>query len=1046
MSAFTLFEDKGSRQVDISAALRALRSVSTLSAPVYLQGISATAVAIYETAVGYNTRRQDATLLAERVVELTWAVCSSLEDEGQKIGQCGHFDHEIQHFLRTLEELARHLRKRSNKSRISVLLSGSRDRAYVRSLEEDLGRCLETLSLSTSMSNLRLSSSVTKNMELYHEEFERAMADAYEAQNQMYAEISPTDELCANISLGDLPPAPQVFFGRTSVVDDLVNQICVSEQSNVAILGAGGIGKTSVALSVLHHPIVVALFDQRRCFISCEASGNRDALLVTISQAIGLESSSSVEDIIRRLTHPNRPTLLVLDNLETPWEPLETRQEIENLLSTLSSSKNLSLLVTLRGAERPLGIKWTRPFLPPLPNLDMKSSQEIFVAISDVPEDDEYLPRLLQLLDCVPLAITLIANLAQHTSCDELFHRWKEERTGMLSRGFNDRDRRSSVDVSIQVSLRSERIIREPKALKVLQILSLLPDGVGLDDLPAMMRDPEGLHPVLSTLRQTSLIYEDRPSCRLKALSPIREYLQLQLPIDAEDLSAVQIYHFELAKTADVLKDKVKISTVHSQVGNISTVLIHSLKGDNPSIEAIETVLKIVNFSYMSSLSKELMTLAISAARRIGASKLEGDCIVANYVIDPEDIFLSKERLLRAITIFRELDGDQEIDLSIALALTYLGDCHRRLSYTNDAVACLSEAIEIYVKWGQHQRQVNAMRTIARAYEEKAQVQHAMSVITKALKLGQKHELPVATAHCYIRLGQIYTARCLYPSIEDCFKKAAELLEPIFGQTSVAYGMYLIYVGELYYTQGRLDQAEKASSQAYQIYLKLGRTDFMSDADWNLGRIFLQRGLLDKAMNRLQICLRRYRDLHWLHPQADCLLSISEIEFRRHNRDATFAHLMEARRCLKADKRTGFVTDAHAVLQIGNVYLSSGKLRAAENAFILACVIYRRCSHRVGVAEAIQKLGDVAFESDEMSCAKSCYYATLELIKHLGLRRNLSDCFMRLGDVLAREGGFREARTYYEKALSGYKMAECFFEMEECRERISALNADLLLT
>ncbi|KZS91615.1 TPR-like protein [Sistotremastrum niveocremeum HHB9708] len=1014
MNAFTLLQEKGSHQVDISAALRALRSVSTLSAPVYLQGIAATAVAIYETAVGYNTRNQDATLLAERVVELTWAVCSSLKDGDQKTGQCGHFDHEIQHFLRTLEDLARHLRKRSNKSRISVLLSGSRDRVYVRSLEEDLGRCLQTLSLSTSMSNLRLSSGVTKNMELYHEEFERAMADAYEAQNQMYAEISPTDELCANISLGDLPPAPQVFFGRTSIVDDLINQICVSEQTNVAILGAGGIGKTSVALSLLHSPIVVALFDQRRCFISCEASGNRDALLVTISQAIGLESSSSIEAIIRRLTHPNRPTLLVLDNLETPWEPLETRQEIENLLSTL---------------KRPLGIKWTRPFLSPLPNLDMKSSQEIFVAISDVPEDDEYLPRLLQLLDCVPLAITLIANLAQHTSCDELFHRWKEERTGMLS-----------------LSLRSERIIREPKALKVLQILSLLPDGVGLDDLPAMMRDPEGLHPALSTLRQTSLIYEDRPSCRLKALSPIREYLQLQLPIDAEDLSAVQIYHFELAKTADVLKDKDKISTVHSQVGNISTVLIHSLKGDNPSIEAIETVLKIVNFSYMSSLSKELMTLAISAARRIGASKLEGDCIVANYVIDPEDIFLSKERLLRAITIFRELDSDQEIDLSIALALTYLGDCHRRLSYTNDAVACLSEAIEIYVKWGQHQRQVNAMRTIARAYEEKAQVQHAMSVITQALKLGQKHELPVATAHCYIRLGQIYTARCLYPSIEDCFKKAAELLEPIFGQTSVAYGMYLIYVGELYYTQGRLDQAEKASSRAYQIYLKLGRTDFMSDADWNLGRIFLQRGLLDKAMNRLQICLRRYRDLHWLHPQADCLLSISEIEFRRHNPDATLAHLMEARRCLKADKRTGFVTDAHAVLQIGNVYLSSGKLRAAENAFVLASVIYRRCSHRVGVAEAIQKLGDVAFESDEMSCAKSCYYATLELIKHLGLRRNLSDCFMRLGDVLAREGPSREARTYYEKALSGYKMAECFFEVEECKERISALNADLLLT
>jgi hypothetical protein len=40
------------------------------------------------------------------------------------------------------------------------------------------------------------------------------------------------------------------------------------------------------------------------------------------------------------------PSLLVLDNLETPWEALSSRSEVEELLSLLTEVPGLGLLVS----------------------------------------------------------------------------------------------------------------------------------------------------------------------------------------------------------------------------------------------------------------------------------------------------------------------------------------------------------------------------------------------------------------------------------------------------------------------------------------------------------------------------------------------------------------------------------------------------------------------------------------------------------------------------------------------------------------------------
>lgn len=67
----------------------------------------------------------------------------------------------------------------------------------------------------------------------------------------------------------------------------------------------------------------------------------------------------------------------------------------------------------MRGAERPRGVVWTRPFLQPLGTLDPEAARQTFLDLSDI-DDDPDVDELLRLTDNLPLAVTLMASLASY--------------------------------------------------------------------------------------------------------------------------------------------------------------------------------------------------------------------------------------------------------------------------------------------------------------------------------------------------------------------------------------------------------------------------------------------------------------------------------------------------------------------------------------------------------------------------------------------------------------------------------------------------------
>ena len=63
------------------------------------------------------------------------------------------------------------------------------------------------------------------------------------------------------------PSKPEIFHGREERVALLVALVVGDQPARIALTGAGGIGKTTVALAVIHDDIVYERFQDRRFFV-----------------------------------------------------------------------------------------------------------------------------------------------------------------------------------------------------------------------------------------------------------------------------------------------------------------------------------------------------------------------------------------------------------------------------------------------------------------------------------------------------------------------------------------------------------------------------------------------------------------------------------------------------------------------------------------------------------------------------------------------------------------------------------------------------------
>jgi Cdc6-like AAA superfamily ATPase len=412
-----------------------------------------------------------------------------------------------------------------------------------------------------------------------------------------------------------LPSEPKIFHGRESELSDIL-QLLRKKAPRIAILGTGGMGKTSLARAVLHHAEVSAQYTQHRYFVACDSANSKVELAALIGTHLGLKPSKDLTQAVVKFLVTVSPGLLILDNLETVWEPTELRGDIEEFLSLLTDLKNLALIVsgsasfldlthatqiTMRGAERPAKVQWSHPFLLPLQPLKHHAAQQTFIDIAEDHHNPEDIDRVLSLTDNMPLAINLIAHLVDVEGCPSVLSRWEAERTSVISEGY---DKKSNLDVSISLSMSSPRIRAVPQAQELLSLLSMLPDGLSDVELLQSKLPIEDIRNCKTTLIRTALAYLDDKK-QLKALVPIREYMLKTHPPKNELVKPLFKHFHELLElhkdSSGTEMNSTTVGQISSNMANIQSLLWNGLQKDHPDL--MDSVLSALYLNLFSRIT-----------------------------------------------------------------------------------------------------------------------------------------------------------------------------------------------------------------------------------------------------------------------------------------------------------------------------------------------------------------------------------------------------------------------------------------------------------
>ena len=584
----------------------------------------------------------------------------------------------------------------------------------------------------------------------------------------------------------------------------------------IALIGAGGIGKTSIALAALHHDRIKERFGDNRRFIRCDKfPPSQASFLRQLSKVIGAGVENPEDLASLRSFLSSRDMFVVLDNAESVLDPHGAdAREIYMMVKELSQFSTICLCITSRISNFPPQCKRLE-----IPTLPMEAACNIFYDIYGDGDQSGIIENLLQRLDFHALSITLLATTASENmwSLDQVAKEWDEQRVRVLRTDYNE-----SLATTIELSLTSPTFrTLGPNARDLLGVVAFFPRGLDEENLDWLFPTIPDRKNVFNKFCTLSLTY--RNDGFITMLAPIQDYLYPRDPKSSPFLCATKD-HYITRLSIDLDPDEsgfTEAQWIKSEDTNVEHLLYVFTSIDMNTPDIWNACSHFVEHLRWHKPRQTVLRSKIEALPDDHSSKAKCLFNLSLLVGEVGNYTEQKQLLMRTLTLGRE----QKDDFRVAETLQSLSVVNRILGLYREGILQAEEAFEMFKQLGNTKEQAICLGNLARLLHSDNQLAAAEDTVLRQIELLPEKGQEFHLCQSHRLLGDIYHSKGEKEQSIHHYDTALTIASAFNWQTElfwIHYGMAQLFRG-----QGEFDDAnahiEHAKSHTADNAYCLGR-------------------------------------------------------------------------------------------------------------------------------------------------------------------------------------------------------------------------------
>jgi tetratricopeptide (TPR) repeat protein len=544
---------------------------------------------------------------------------------------------------------------------------------------------------------------------------------------------------------------PRIFFGRDALLKLIVGTVLQGE--HVALIGPGGIGKSSIAKALLHEELIIQKFPSNRYFVTYDGISSTamsyHIFIDRLAEPFELSTRTS-RAILSHLRSTNG--LLILDNAETFLDATdEDAGRIGEVLAELGNLPSMHIVLTTRSTNLPSNFSPCAHI--PIPGLDKESARQAFKVVYKRGSLDSTIDTLLHDLDFHPLSINLLAHVGSQSQwpVKRLVTEWQAQHTQILHTGTQ---KLQSLAVTINLSINSPSFQGfEEESMKLLRTVAFFSQGIRREDLPGLFPKVTDIMAIAETLSRCSLTYTRDGS--LVMLAPIRIYVKdiynSNLTYNDDILTDIRTYYI------DQLKQRPEHCARHNYA-HVERILAFDLSSQSLREHSVIRLQTLRNTSLLlNALSDhnprtvELFPLIVAVSETVGS----------RWHLNPlasrkKDIIIAKGACLSDAGCLAYVAGSYNSSLQALVAATTF--CKNHYSQCSSMLPlCLDLSGRVYMRQGRLE--------LAESY-----LRESLATLPSPKDPVWVAELELAFAWLAIRRGDIGGAQKMVRPVENFYK------------------------------------------------------------------------------------------------------------------------------------------------------------------------------------------------------------------------------------------------------------------------------------